>query len=706
MNTENLIKNDLVSEALNDLAIRASRYPAEGFSDRIESLRTEFRLMSEFFIKGTPDPQRAEMYRTLKGKLQNLNYDISIRETLMEEPHIKPWLHTIQQYDNSPEAIEHVLCMRKQDAEGLRTLEIAFFSLLTSYHWRSEQVGEWLRVFLNASDDGQNDVTVNDCALLISALTISCIQRFSKQKLICLAHIYNDSSYEVLRQRAFTGCVLALMIHQDPLLQKKRDEVLKELLQSTQAVKELIELQMQLVICTQADNDATKINETIMPEILKGQPFIITRNGIVERDEENEDYDENENRIDAMEQNIQKVLKMQQQGSDIFFGGFKQMKRFPFFGRLINWFIPFDIRHPDIQQVTEKLQGSKFLERVLEKGPFCNSDKYSFVYAMSEVIGRFSEKMRNLMEEGDMGPLGMHEDIQELMEPAYLRRQYMQDLFRFYSINPLAASLTNPFKDATTFEAWIMALPHINAQQLMEMGKYLLRRKYLRALEDIINMYPEQDAVELDYLSGELFLADSVGAPNTQQVLEEAIDYFNTYLQEHPNHQPSLRGMAKAYYTIGDYEKASFYYDALRTINPQRLSYTLNYCMAMVKNGQAENVTGELYRLNYENPKDTAIANTLGWALLYAEKPDKALSIYEAMPADTLTGDPSVYLNYVYAYFLTKCHMPELKLNTPDSVEANYDKVATLLDEMEADAQMLSMYGIGKPEMTIMAHYL
>ena len=71
--------------------------------------------------------------------------------------------------------------------------------------------------------------------------------------------------YEDMRQRAFVGCVLALSMDRDAVYNKKRDEVLKELLDSDEAVKALIELQIQLIKCTQADVDATKINETIMP---------------------------------------------------------------------------------------------------------------------------------------------------------------------------------------------------------------------------------------------------------------------------------------------------------------------------------------------------------------------------------------------------------------------------------------------------------
>lgn len=670
------IYNGQILETIDALTAVSSKFPDEGFIDRLAALRAEFLMMKQYFVKGVNDPKRGELFRTIKGKLLNLDYDIQVCESLRQAPMIQPWMKRVRQMDTSIDAL--------LEADP----DYAFYAVLTSFHWRREDTEDWVRNYTEAPT-----LTANHY-ILLSALTLSALEHFSKQKALTLARIYNEVKDVTLRQQAFVGCLLSLTMDRDEVYNKKRDEVLRELLQSDEAKKAVVELQMQLIKCTQAEGDSTKINETLMPEIMKNQPFIITRNGIVERDEDSIDS-ETDRKIDEMEKNILKVQKMQQQGSDIFFGGFKMMKRYPFFNRVSNWFTPFDINHPDLKEVSAKMKGSKFLERVINQGPFCNSDKYSFVFALCDVMGQFSEKIRSLMEEGELGPIGMHDNPDEVMEPTYIRRQYLQDLFRFYSINQLGKTLSSPFKDAEDFEAWLISLEHVGTAQLTEMGRYLIKKRYLHALEDLINCYPDQDEVELDFLSGELLLNEGVYG--------EAVDYYNSYLQEHPNHQPSLRGMAKAYYSSGDYGKASFYYDALRTLQPDRIAYALNYCMAMVKDGQASEVINELYRLNFEKPDNHAISNTLGWALLYAEKPDKALAVYEKIPEEVVTQDLSIYLNYVYAYFVTKFKLPDMQFASTDT---GVPDCQTLLEEMRADAPMLRIYGIGEAEITIMAHSL
>ena len=88
------------------------------------------------------------------------------------------------------------------------------------------------------------------------------------------------------------------------------------------------------------------------------------------------------------------MMDMQKKGSDIYFGGFSQMKRFPFFYDISNWFTPFFFEHPDIIHFVKRAKGNKFLEKMMRVGPFCDSDKYSFVIAFQQVMEQIPESMR------------------------------------------------------------------------------------------------------------------------------------------------------------------------------------------------------------------------------------------------------------------------------------------------------------------------
>ena len=183
----------------------------------------------------------------------------------------------------------------------------------------------------------------------------------------------------------------------------EQKELVEKLLEDETCCQELVELQKQLIYCIDAERDHATIQKEIMPTLMnRPGGFRLTRDGIEEtpEDELNEILhpDEAEANLERVEASFQKIVSMQKQGSDIYFGGFSQMKRFPFFNEVANWFVSFDFNHPDLSVVAEKFKNSRFLHSVLSGAPFCNSDKYSFALAFEQVVNRIPAQYMEFME--------------------------------------------------------------------------------------------------------------------------------------------------------------------------------------------------------------------------------------------------------------------------------------------------------------------
>ena len=93
-------------------------------------------------------------------------------------------------------------------------------------------------------------------------------------------------------------------------------------------------------------------------------------------------------RCSRMEATMRRMQDMQKEGIDVFYHGFSQIKRYPFFYDISNWLVPFFHQHPDIAQFVSKQEGLHFLSKVFASNAFCNSDKYSFVIALQEVLNQ------------------------------------------------------------------------------------------------------------------------------------------------------------------------------------------------------------------------------------------------------------------------------------------------------------------------------
>lgn len=74
--------------------------------------------------------------------------------------------------------------------------------------------------------------------------------------------------------------------------------------------------------------------------------------------------------MERAEESMQRMMEMQKQGADIYFGGFSQMKRFPFFSSVSNWFVPFSKQNPDMEEALDKLGDTKLVDTMLGAGPF------------------------------------------------------------------------------------------------------------------------------------------------------------------------------------------------------------------------------------------------------------------------------------------------------------------------------------------------
>ena len=423
-----------------------------------------------------------------------------------------------------------------------------------------------------------------------------------------------------------------------------------------------------MVACANADKDSNEIRQNIMPNIIKNQPLKMV-NGQWKIDDEDDlnkgEYDPDadkreEESIEAMEESVKQMLKMQKKGSDIFFEGFSQMKRFPFFNKMVNWFIPYYPEHPDIETTMKNIGNSSFVDVVMKRGPFCESDKYSFIIAISSVLQQLPENVRKMMESGDMGPIGMRGKDADLNDPAFIRLQYLQDLYRFMRLNNIGKMMYNPFN---------------NLDKILE--------RFIRNAtqqENTLRINTEHNNKEnTEYTTLYTYYANW---KLKEREYNTALKYYTICLKQRPQSPSIMRGLARAYYCVGDYEKSASYFDALITINPENLNNHLNYAKAMAKAGKVEKILNALYKLEFENPENEVIQDTLGWALLYAGK---------AAEAEQYCHD---VIAHAYALIINnkaKDAIELLKGYTAEQVEEN----------MKADAQLLHQYGIGEAEKAI-----
>ena len=624
-------------------------WPHPQTQGKLADLKAEYKLMEGYWQQGIVDPQLEQQYQRLLQRVYVLCGNISIHRHMTGSTYLQSLYSQCRQAEHSwsLETIRKELenfvtevAMLELEPEHLRKAKgqevykqhqqyvNALFNYIVTSHIWTDGVGQTMEEMLLSPT-----IDSNDQQLLVSAVTLSLMNRFDMAKFRLLVNVYRQAQDEEVRQRALVGWTLG--IDDDFMaVYPEQCELVGQLLTSKKVCRELTELQMQLVYTLNAEKDTTTIRQEIMPDLLKNNSFRMTRNGIEEIEEDELENilhpDAAEERMEKLEASFQRMMDMQKQGADIYFGGFSQMKRFPFFYDMSNWLIPFYLQHPDLAQFVGKLEDNRFLKSIVLRGPFCNSDKYSFVMAFQQVVSHLPENVRQMMQRGEASIPEIDEEEQRT--PAFYRRIYLMDLYRFFRLFPNRSALCNPF-DASKQELGMCLFfgsrlfsgtPLEGSKR--EMVAMLMKQKLAKTAEMLLDTFPEE-MHDVQY-----FLW-------TKQYAQA--------LALEPDNERALIGQARRAYDLGEYGEAEACYDHLLLLHPNHTRYMLNKAVCLVEMQNYEDALQLLFQLNYEHPENDNVSRALAWALTCSGKWEQAEKLYTQLTAvEQPVGDDFQNMGY------------------------------------------------------------
>ncbi|MDY6230277.1 MAG: tetratricopeptide repeat protein [Prevotella sp.] len=682
--------------------------------ERFQQIRNDYRLMLDFLLRGFRDTERDRLYSQLIVRFDQLVADTDMNmqtENSQMFANIKKNLAAFSaQHDEvygRLEAFVTDMAMTELEEEAIQDLKqkdlyerhYSFMSKLFEHIWLSPQwsdddMAAYERLLLSPT------IERNDIMLILSAVFLANSQCFDARKTLLMVNISAKATDEHIRQRALVGW--ALTLDERMSLYPQLTDAIREYCGNDGNTQQLVELQKQLYFCLNAERDNEAIQKDIMPDIIKNSNLNITRFGIEEKDEDTLQNilnpEAQEEAIDKVEQSFRKMVEMQKAGSDIYFGGFSQMKRFSFFFQTANWFAPFDVNHPAIKHVTGSGKQTAFIQALLKSGPFCDSDKYSFVLAMSNVFDRLPDNIKEMMNGESM--FEVYNASQDTESPVYIRRMYLQDLYRFFKLYTNKQLLHNPFNSQHGKRGTALFIDHsvfcgtIADDRYTEIGQFLLRRNNMREAWSMIERLREIQSDSLLELRAQCLYM--------QGKSEEAEMLYRKVVEKNPDDAKAISALAKITFQTGRYDEAVEYYKHLQQQYPDKLSYQLNYCVALSKTPQVAESIETLYRLYYENPDNHNVLRVLAWNLLVAKRTEQAGTEYEKL---LQIGDQKAedWLNAGYYYLIVRNVEKAVDMfrRYVEESKSAQDARHLIGRQIAADADVLLENGIDKIEMQL-----
>lgn len=146
-------------------------------------------------------------------------------------------------------------------------------------------------------------------------------------------------------------------------------------------------------------------------------------------------------------ENLRKIAELQQKGGDVFMSSFSQLKRYPFFHELANWYLPFYLSHSALASADDD-DDQEIMGTLLTKMPIiCDSDKYSLMLTMRSAP---ESQRKQLSKALSMQAEQMSEAIGSLdntFDRTNYINKYVQNVFRAVKLFRAHDDLFNPFKE-------------------------------------------------------------------------------------------------------------------------------------------------------------------------------------------------------------------------------------------------------------------
>ena len=708
----NCLMDRRLSNAIEVLEQLYVQRPSLMGHSEFEAIKTDYQLMVDYMGRGFSDSHRESLYSTLLQRLYRVAADLEIS-----------WrCKNVSAYVNSFRVIDHLntshdfvrtvlesfvsdiamLSLQSEETREQKSTELydrhqtfmnrLFSALWTSCQWTDDDCKFYTELLLSPT------VMSTDQQVIVSAISLGAMNQFDINKFKTLVNVYQQATDEHVRQRALVGWVLAVFEGMD--IFPEQDTLIRELCENPTITRELLTLQIQFFYSKDAEKDNDKIQRDIMPDIMRNSNLTIGRLGIMEKEEDAIEsilhQDADEKRMEQMEEKVRKMMDMQKQGSDIYFGGFSQMKRFPFFNDMVNWFTPFYLNHPALRPVISKLGDTKFLNTLMERSNFCESDRYSFAFALEQIINQLPSDIKEVIgSDAMLGPLAESDDVEDAIS---IRRTYLQDLYRFFRLYHTANDFINPFEDngkgdfvADTFFFTYKSFMGTGLDDVkLRLASHLYKHQQMTELAELLTTFQSADpryAILMGYTNIHMGKA------------EFAYQFFDYALKAEPDNQWALKGKARAALDAEDYKTAEEVYTELLKLEPGHKNYTMNRCVALLKLGRTSEVREELFRLDYQYPEDMNVKRVLAWAMLSDNSLDKASQLYDTLLTSTPAHED--YLNAGYCQWAMGNVQRAVELFREWMVKSG-KSTEQLLEEFRSDADTLEMYGISETDCFLM----
>jgi len=696
------------------------------FNDKWLELDQTYHYMLQYTVEGISDPERQKVYRKLivsafelgdqVHEAIRLKYSSSYEyerkrafanQVISDFESFQTELEGFYLYSELRALADNEKISTSENPDKSFNHQQRLFRLF--YHiWFRDRLNsveiKFLKQFFAAPS-----ISIAYKSFLVSGLTMS-LQRYFDEEKFSLLFDACEMEEAAISQRAMVGLLITLYQYDSRMPYYSEITGRLKILNEDQKFKRNLErILVQLIRSKETEELQQRIRDELIPEMIKISPILkdkINLDSLMEKglsDDKNPEWQNIFSDSPGLMNKMEEFSEMQMEGADVFMGSFAMLKSFPFFNEIANWFMPFFIDNPEINNSIDLSDGINrdFIETIGNAPILCNSDKYSFCFSIHHVPKEGLEFMAQGLK-AEMDQFKEIETDEELTSPGrktgFVSNQYIQDLYRFYKLHPRKNDFEDIFNWRFDFHNKLILGDILKEDEkvLRNVSEYYFSKNYFVEASGIFEFLL---SVEKD---GELFQKLAFCYQKLGDY-EKALESYQKAELYDQNRLWTLKKIALCYRNLKQPAKALEYYQAAEKLNPDDLNNQLNVGHCLLELDQFEEALKCYFKVEYLDPGNKKVWRPIGWCSFLTGKKEQAEKYFLNLLEEGPTKHDLMNMGHVqWSLGKRKAALDYYK----QSISQTGFSEAEFMDVFEEDLPQLLQQGIDKDDVPIMLDQL
>lgn len=709
------IDKSRLGPALNLLSSLINETESRSELTRLQNIKDTYGYLLHYFAEGYDDDMRSDLYRQTVTDLYSLADRVYINAVYPADPSLffstmrlvemrgKEPTDLIGQYVRDAASLSLMREAGAVDPDAVKANETLLSDIFESVWVRQDISGELKDSILQAVVDDDSPKSLK--FVLISALLLGTLKFYSREKLLLLTDIY-DRSFETdenISSYALVAIMLVFLkwpqrIQGDELLRRKAELWSDSLLHYSQ----IKEVASSLVRTRDTDRISDKMKTEVIPELIKINPKILKhlKDKSFESDfqdlEQNPEWEELLHKS-GLADKMKELSEMQSEGSDVMMVAFSNLKRFPFFNKISNWFIPFDRNNSSVSSLMQ--EDLSAIETILDLGGMlCDSDKYSFILSLGTMpegnrnaaLGNLQNQFSHLNEE-------INSSLSNYTKSTFNRSvtNYIRNLYRFMKLFRLCQEFDDPFKRPFDF----ISLPYIgdilDSEEFVSLlSEFYFKRGYYSEALPMLEKLEDSESCNAHIYEKTGYCRQMAGD------YMAALEDYNKALLFNPESEWLQRKIAFICKKTGDFKNACQHYAKLVEKRPEDVSLIMNLANVCFELENNQEALQNYYRASYLDPTNRNADRAIAWCEFIEGNYEKSRTYYEKLFSGAVLPSFPDYVNYSYLCLADHNYKKALELlrSAASNTENGYDRI---LKAFDGDRDILESKGIRRTDLNM-----